>query len=352
MRLLLILFSFFTLLQLNIAEGQESLVGHWSFDEVEQDTIYDQSGYGNHAINNGAKLVTGKKGNALEFNGKIDYVRIPGRDEETPSVLHDMGTGSISVWFKVNSIPVEHGIAPVFYYGAKDQCDFFDAANKGLIIELGHSPVHYRSKNLYFTIWKNGCTYPSFCYDSGKPISEGEWYHFVAVVGEDYNTGYLNGEEMTDRRYNFGNASYSQFFEDALAHERLWIGKGYWDRTTQYFDGVIDELKIYNEPLSDSEISDLYSSSGETTNIREAVNSEKIKLYPNPAKELLNYDIKDLEDEIEFIKILNMSGRTILSEKQRMNQQSVSIEQLSTGSYLIDFIGRTSTYRKKFIVTK
>jgi hypothetical protein len=72
--------------------------------------------------------------------------------------------------------------------------------------ELGHSPVHPASEFLYFTIWKNGCTVPSFCYDSNSEIPTGVWHHFVAVVGEDYNTGYLNGEEMTNRWYNFGNS--------------------------------------------------------------------------------------------------------------------------------------------------
>ena len=352
MRVLIILFSVFTLLQLKIAEGQESLVGYWNFDEIKENTIYDQSGYGNHAINHGAKLVSGKKGNALEFNGVNNFVRIPGNNKETPSVLHNMGTGSISVWFKVDSIPETYGIAPIFYYGAEEQCDFFDAANKGLIIELGHSPVHMGSKRLYFTIWKNGCTYPSFCFDSGKPISEDEWYHFVAVVGKDFNTGYLNGEEMTDRRYNFGKESYSQFFEDAIVHEKLWIGKGYWDRTTQYFDGAIDELRIYNTPLSESEVTSLYTSSGESTGVPEKENSPKISLYPNPANGILKYNTAKTTEEIEFIKIRDMSGRTILRKKQRMNQQTISIEHLPFGSYLIDFIGKEDTYQKKFIITK
>ncbi|MDX1284483.1 MAG: hypothetical protein R3182_05710 [Draconibacterium sp.] len=42
---------------------------------------------------------------------------------------------------------------------------------------------------------------------------------------------------MTSRNYNFGFSDDSQFFEDARAHEVLWLGKGHWDRTTQYLDG-------------------------------------------------------------------------------------------------------------------
>lgn len=161
-------------------------------------------------------------------------------------------------------IPTDHGIAPIFYYGSRDPCDnFFDAANQGLIIEVGHSPIHYGSKRIYFTIWANGCTYPSFCFDSNDPLTEGEWYHFVAVVGPDFNTGYLNGLEMTNRRYNFGNSHYSQFFEDAVEDEVMWFGRGYWDARNDpspiYFDGAIDDIRIFSKPLSSEEILAIYN---------------------------------------------------------------------------------------------
>ena len=239
--------------------AQDGLVAYWSFDETEGDTLYDKTENANHGTVYGAERIDGVSGKALSFDGEDDYARIPGDGKAPPSVLSELGEGSISLWFKVNHIPTNYGIAPIFYYGAEEKCDFFDAANKGLIIELGHSPVHYGSERLYFTIWKNGCTYPSFCYDSNHAILEGKWHHLVVVVGADFNTGYLNGEEMVNRRYNFGNASYSQFFADAIAHENMWIGKGHWDRTTQHYDGAIDELRIYANPISESEVKNLYN---------------------------------------------------------------------------------------------
>ena len=48
-------------------------------------------------------------------------------------------------------------------------------------------------------MWMNGCTYPSFCYDSWNAIIEGRWYHYVAVVGSNFNTGYLNGQLMKSK---------------------------------------------------------------------------------------------------------------------------------------------------------
>ncbi len=246
-------------------------VARWTFDEGSGAVVHDVSGNGFHGTLHGGTWISGPLNGALALDGDDDYVEITQNTSAMRNRLAELGQGSISVWFRVNHIPTGHGIAPIFYYGAEEPCtNFFDAANQGLIIEAGHSPIHRGSQRLYFTIWANGCTYPSFCYDSWHPLSENEWYHFVAVVGENYNTGYLNGEEMVDRNYNFGTSSYSQFFENAVKHEALWMGRGYWDAvddpTPLYTEGAIDDIRIYDQPLSSQEISDLYSERNDSEN--------------------------------------------------------------------------------------
>jgi len=255
--------------QIYAGDTSSGLVAHWAFDEVNGSIVHDASGNGFHGTKYGGTWTPGPIGGALVFDGNDDYVEITQNTSDLHSQLATLGAGSISLWFRVNFIPTDHGIAPIFYYGARDPCtNFFDAANQGLIIEVGHSPIHRASKRLYFTIWANGCTYPSFCFDSRHPLTEGEWYHFVAVVGEDYNTGYLNGQEMADRRYNFGTFLYSQFFADAVKHEVLWIGRGYWDAQDDprplYADGAIDDVRIYNRPLSSEDVEELYCEGNES----------------------------------------------------------------------------------------
>lgn len=247
------------------------LVGHWTFDKPESNKVYDQSSYQSHGeIKGNPNYEEGIVGqNSLEFDGQDDHVEIL-EDGETPSHIQQLGKGSISVWFKARNIPVGERILPVFYYGNKNGCpNMFDASNEGLIIEIAHGSVFPRSKGVFFTIFSNPCDLPSFCYDSHSDvhlsdqqgaIQEGQWYHFVTVVGEDYNTGYLNGKEIDYRQYNFNTASASQFFEDAVKHKRMWVGKGFWDHATDvYFDGYIDDLRIYDQPLSKSEVQRLYN---------------------------------------------------------------------------------------------
>ncbi|HMA58993.1 MAG TPA: LamG domain-containing protein [Halanaerobiales bacterium] len=199
--------------------------------------------------NNGATF----REDNIQFDGEDDFINL------TNFNLKNLGQGSISLWFKVEDIPTQDAIRPILYYGAKDPCtNMPDASNQGLIIEVAHDPMHFQSKNLYFTIFADGCEYPSFCFDSREPMQEKTWYHFVAVVGEDFNTGYLNGQEITNRRYNFGNARDSEFFEDAVKDEAFWIGKGYWDAKPMYFKGNIKNIRIYNRSLNKDEVQYIY----------------------------------------------------------------------------------------------
>lgn len=226
----------------------------WSFQGNSDSKLIDSSGNSLDGTIHGAQRTKEDGHIALKFDGENDYVEMQGELDH----LAKLGDGSISVWFKLNSLPAGKRIYPVFYYGSSTACDFFDAANKGIIIEVGHHPVQYNSKRLYFTMWANGCTYPSFCFDSNHALEADKWYHFVAVVGPESNTGYLNGEEMTTRRYNFSNSKASQFFENARAHEALWLGRGYWDSEMNYLDGYIGDVRIYADPLTGNQIEELY----------------------------------------------------------------------------------------------
>jgi hypothetical protein len=234
------------------------LVVHWMFGDITGNILTDVSTNLLHGSIHGAQNLVNQGHAALAFDGQDDYVRMMVDGGKKLEPLARLGEGSISIWFKLDRLPEGERIFPVFYYGRATACNFFDAANEGLIVEVGHHPVQRNSKRLYFTQWANGCTYPSFCFDSNHALEAGKWYHFVAVVGSDYNTGYLNGVEMLTRRYNFGTPDDSEFFENAVKHEALWLGRGFWNKNLNYFDGLIGEIRIYSAPLSSFQVEKLY----------------------------------------------------------------------------------------------
>ena len=68
----------------------------------------------------------------------------------------------------------------------------------------------------------------------------------------------MNGEEINYRHYNFSNADASQFFGGALSHDRMWLGKGFWDFGKEtYFEGFMDDIRIYNVPLDAKQVKNL-----------------------------------------------------------------------------------------------
>jgi hypothetical protein len=327
-----------------LSNAQTGLVAHWSFDSIANNQFID------HVTNEiggtvyGCESIPGPVGNALGFDGINDYARIPGDGLPPPTILSELSEGSISVWFKVENIPTTFGIRPIFYYGNEIACNFFDAANEGMIIEVGHSPIHLDSRRLYFTEWTNGCTYPSFCYDSGNPLSESQWYHYVAVVGIDFNTGYLNGQLMTDRHYNFGNSQTTEFFADALAHETLWIGKGHWDTDDMFFKGAIDEVKIFDHALNQQEIDALYAEGNLLSVIeKEGIKKVEVHLYPNPAKSIINLDIPGSLNSSMIFLIYNDSGVLVFQYKGTELKKSnvIDLRGLPKGIYYYSLKDKT-----------
>lgn len=72
--------------------------------------------------------------------------------------------------------------------------------------------------------------------------------------------------------------------------------------------------------------------------------SDKIQLYPNPADDHLNVLLPENE-QLEFIRVYNTLGQLLL-QKQDVN---FSINELSSGSYLLEIKTTLGSYHKRFI---
>jgi hypothetical protein len=233
----------------------QTIESNWPLDESAGDIARDLSGHGYDGTLYGGPTWTaeGILSNGLAFDGVDDFVEISD-GAGYPDSIGALSTGTISLWFKFDTIPGANTIHPIFFLGKSTG----GTTRSGVIIEIGH--FNAGNTQLFFTILAPDGTIP-LCFDSNVGLQTGTWYHFAAVVGPDFNTGYLNGAEMTGRDYNFGNAASSYFFDD-VAKEICWLGQGFLSTitTVQHFDGTIDEVRIYNYPLTAQEINDYYNS--------------------------------------------------------------------------------------------
>jgi hypothetical protein len=254
MKALMILFAFFMVtascrIEPESAEPDLStgLVAHWNFDSDEPGIVKDASGNQLHGTAYDVDYAAGMIGRSVLFSRKGSKIVFPDIGQPPPQKISGLRTGSIALWFRFSGMGAQ--ILPMFYFGESDT----GSVHNSLIIEIGHGGgANPANKRLYFTIINR-----NFCFDSGINLQENTWHHFVAVVSEQGNSGFLDGAEMTGRNYNLGSdASFSDFFADVPVQELLAIGYGRYGQEDPFFsfNGNIDEVRIYDRPLAADEI--------------------------------------------------------------------------------------------------
>ena len=202
------------------------LEGYWKFDEGSGNTINDSSGNGNTGtLVNSPTWTTGMFGNGLKFNGVNQYVAFSPTNLPTGDAPH-----SISAWLYQGSLP----------------------SNRAWILLLGNpgSGSHHWLINsaggTQFGIWDRAQVYPQL------PV--GQWTFIVITYDGTNIRSYVNG--VLDQTVTVGAQKFylANSFEIAQAQ----IGENYWN-------GTIDEVRIYNKALSASEIAGLYNGTNTTT---------------------------------------------------------------------------------------
>jgi len=258
------------------------LVAHWSFDNDVNGTVIDQSPNQLHGSAYNIQYEDGPVSTAAVFDGTSSRIDVPDMHSSPPDAIGSLETGSISLWFTFQNQGGD--ILPLLYFGESDA----SLPHKSLILEIGHNQDP-DDRRLYFTIVVAPFNVTKFCFDTGFNLEEDTWYHFAAVVGNYGNTGYLNGEELVGRRYNLGsNATYTDFFAEVTAKKQLSLGYGRYARNSSFFHfkGSLDDVRIYNRPLSLSDVRALYNSGSSITSISEGnyqhINTRLLQNYPNP----------------------------------------------------------------------
>lgn len=193
---------------------------------------------------------TGIEGSALKFNksGKVAFV-----NQQALNTIGGISYGTISVWFYYSGIPSTQEIVPILYFGD----DVYTSYKNCLVLEIGHPGNEF----LYFTIIRNGVIIQ--CFDNNYTIQKNQWYHFAAVVSPTGNTGYINGVELTNRHYNAGTLpTDTEFFNSISKRDLMAFGYGTTGIASAFrnYNGLIDEITIFNRPLQSEEILQIYNS--------------------------------------------------------------------------------------------
>jgi len=214
------LVSFILVLSL-AGNASADLMAHWRFNEAAGDTVEDSSGNGNTGTIEDAQWVGGKDGAALQFDGLTARVVVP----DSPSLHSETGDITIAAWIKVASDPTSWSNAGPMVF-KQDAYQWAVNSNGAL----------------WFGIW--GARLESIgTYDFSEHVEE--WHHATLT---------FEGATQTGRIYVDGELSIEGTVGEAVdpTTDELYIGfKG--DGGT-YFDGIIDEVRIYDHVLTVGEI--------------------------------------------------------------------------------------------------
>lgn len=203
------------------------LVGHWTFDSetISGSTVSDVSGNGNNGtISGNPDQTTGKIGGALEFDGVSDYVDVGDIDYSSYDEI------AVSMWVKTSINDHDHDLV------------LGNARNNTL---NGFSLSNYVSGHWYF--------YHANLNNNIGAISEGGWSHIVLIIKEnDKKVAYVNGIQ----KLNATSGDYD--IDNGDVHTYIGAG-GDIAGGTKLFEGIIDDVRIYNRALTESEVEQLYS---------------------------------------------------------------------------------------------
>jgi hypothetical protein len=213
------------------------LVGYWKFDEGTGIIALDGSGNSKDSTIYGAIWESGKLNYALRFDGMDDYVSIPALYSSSPDSL------TVTAWIKS---PFNH-VGYIFYHG--DNGEFLLHNGE----RLRDGPVSGRPPDLVsLSVKIQGTWYDVY----SSPLTPNTWHHIAGVwikgvCLEIYVDGVLAGENTTipdDYLFDPGSSYGPSMGVYCRGVER-----------DTFFEGLIDNVMVYNRALSAEEVKALYA---------------------------------------------------------------------------------------------
>ena len=195
-------------------------VAAYTFDEGQGTSATDASGHGHTGtIVGGSWTQSGRMGGALSLNGTADRVDLPAL-----GTFYKAGF-TYEAWVKKASAKSDAALMGSWVSGQ----------NGGPMIWVDHVAGRYR-----LTLGKASI---DDYLDSGHPPAAGQWEHIAATYDGAVARFFVDGVQVASRPFT-GN----------MGDSNTWRIGAYGTPPGGFFDGLVDEVRIYDVPLSAAEI--------------------------------------------------------------------------------------------------
>lgn len=219
----------------SFSAANATLVGHWTFDETSGSTAFDSSvsGYNGTLMGSAAFVGGGVSGGALSLTtAGNSYVTMG-------NVLGLTGTDfTISVWINTTSTGGEVVLA-------KHDAGYFN----GYIMQT-NAASGYGSPNKAMFYTSNA---PGPEAISTTSINNGQWHHLAASYQAGVTSLYVDGNLESVKATGTVGANTRDFIVGGLYAFTNNVG-GY--------NGLIDDVQVYNNALSGGDVSYLFANAG------------------------------------------------------------------------------------------
>lgn len=205
-------------------------IAHWTFDEMSGTTLHDSAGT-NHGTIYGAAWTTGIIGGALNFDGINDYVNCG-----NGASLDSMAAITLSAWIYVDEWKLGEAARII-----SKRYHPYNSYELGIDTSLGYPNI----AAVYYC--QNG---NSNTHSPQGSISLNKWMHIAATNTGTQQKIYVDGQQVASYNINSGPIRDTDI--------NLWIGRVSGGYVSSAFDGLIDDVRIYDYALSDSDVSHLY----------------------------------------------------------------------------------------------
>ena len=197
-------------------------------------------------------------------------------------------------------------------------------------------------------------------------IGEHLLYDFSLEIGDTVpDMFYFSNDHLGDRTI-VSNITY-ETMQNGEIRKAIWFNNGYEGHRDCWIEGIGNHITLIlpfgsritggfynllchyeNEELvyMNSRWNTCYKT-GTSLGIND-VGSTQIKIYPNPANDVLNIDIENIENYV--VSLINIYGKTVGQYKPTHNQ--INISNLVPGMYFVKLSSQEKEYIQKLIINK
>jgi hypothetical protein len=302
-----------------------NLKGYFTFNN----TLNDSMGLSSPAVNNGAVACPDRNNQinkAFQFNGT-------GSNIDISSDLN-FGTTTIAFWFNAENVTSQ------FQLMLSNMSNLTQVTTSQIEIMLNYSKVE---------VWVGSVNNAPANYRfflSNININPHQWYHISVVIDNNFSQikSYLNG--VLDLDAAISGLTYTK------CSNTMRVGARSGQPTEVPFNGKLDEIMIFNKPLTSAEAKSIYSF---TNGLISKQVSDQVFISPNPIKRNNAIEVKFNNPNTHYdITIYDMTGKEIGAKVEFTTHNSAIIytEDLIPSMYIIYIKNAEIALSSRILITE